>query len=70
MNGDEAEDNGWTSGQVALEAFPGSSIVAVAPNATNINVFFVSNGTERIRHMLYSDIVGPNGESKFIYPYP
>lgn len=64
MNGDDAEGGGWTSGQVAIGAFPGSSIVAVAPNATNINVFFVSNGTERIRHMLYSDIVGPNGESK------
>lgn len=62
LNGDDP-DRGWSSHRIAEDAYPGTGIVAVAPNDNAIRFFFVANETEQLNLMIYSDVLGPDDNS-------
>lgn len=58
-----ADGNGnmeWSANHVIGNAYPGTSIVATGPNSTAINLYFVSNKSERLRQIEYDDSLGPS----------
>ncbi|KAF7538775.1 hypothetical protein G7Z17_g12564 [Cylindrodendrum hubeiense] len=52
------DDGQWTGSNLVGNVREGSSIAAAAANATELHVFYVSNTTERLRYVDYSDILG------------
>ena len=58
LNGDHAGVDGWTAVTPILDVFPGSDLVAVAPNSTQISFWFASNQTRNMRYTPYNDIAG------------
>ncbi|CAM1503893.1 Fc.00g014840.m01.CDS01 [Cosmosporella sp. VM-42] len=58
LNGDSASSDGWTTVTPIQDVFPGSDIVGVGPNSTQISFWFVSNQTRNMRYTPYNDIGG------------
>lgn len=54
----DGDDDKWGQTHMVSRAYPGSGIVAAAPNDDDIHLFFVSGESERLRFMVYSDILG------------
>ncbi|KAL6400551.1 hypothetical protein AUP68_16264 [Ilyonectria robusta] len=52
------DDGTWTGSNLIGNVREGSSIAASAANATALHVFYVSNSTQRLRYIEYSDILG------------
>ena len=64
LDGDHAKTSGWTANHIAVNATLGTGIVASGVNTTDMNVFFVSKQTDRLRWLPYDDVIGPQ-QSKF-----
>lgn len=62
------DDGTWTGSNLIGNVREGSSIAASAANATALHVFYVSNSTQRLRYIEYSDILGADNGMYIVLP--
>lgn len=62
------DDGTWTGSNLIGNVREGSSIAASAANATALHVFYVSNSTQRLRYIGYSDILGADNGMYTVLP--